>query len=480
MLLDLENPDSPLSFDADLCIIGSGAAGVTMGRELAGTGLDVLILEAGGTSFDPVTQDAYVGKNTERTFFLDTSRLRYFGGTTNHWEGWCAPLRPFDFTRRDWIPESGWPITYDDLKPYYQKACDLLELGPLDFERVASEVRQPAKSLTPSGADFFEGFNIRPTPVPRLGQTQRERLEQAANVRVLMHANLQPITAQGRVIREVTVKTNEGKAATVRAKVFVLACGGIENARILLASGDASSGGLANSSGAVGKYFKEHTFSTFAGVVVPPSELEDNELYREKLGMPAFTGLAVSTQAQAEMKLMGCSVGLSLTPIPDSLKPPGPRGPKIARPILMHGENSSSQWSRVTLSPNEKDRFGIPRVELRWIIDEETQRVVQETVLRYAAMLARAGLGRCYIPTGPSEVKWPFGLYPPCHPAGTTRMTTDPTTGVVNGDCRTHDLDNLYIVGGSTFPTNGFMNPTMTIVAMAFRLAEHLKTTLHA
>lgn len=473
MLADLEQPGAEQAYDADLCIIGSGAAGITLAREFAGSGHSVIVLEAGGLTFDPATQNSYAGTILERWFNLEGSRLRYFGGTTNHWEGWCGPLRPFDFLKRDWVPESGWPIGYDDLRPYYKKACGYLQLGEFDYEAVAATVKAPARSQTPGGVDFFEGFNIRPTPVPRLGQTQREMLERAENVRILMHANVQPMSAEGRRLGEVTVKTNEGRTAQVRARHFVLACGGLENARLLLASG-----GLANSSGCVGRYFKEHTFSTFAGVMVPPPELEERQAYLDKLAIPAFTGLAVSTAAQEEMKLLGCSIGVSLTPIPDSLRPPGPRGPKVAFPILIHGENTSDANSRVTLSATEKDRFGIPRIELRWIVDEQTQRAVRETVLRYGAMLNRAGLGRCYVPPEKSEVDWPFGLYAPCHPAGTTRMSSDPRTGVVDGDCRSHDIENLYIVGGSTFPTNGFMNPTMTIVAMAFRLADHLKSVM--
>ncbi len=471
MLLDLENPETPLRYDADLCIIGSGAAGITMARRLAGSGLDVLVLEAGGLSFEPASQDIYNGVTRAVNYPIVGSRLRYFGGTTNHWAGWCGMLRPVDFTRRAWIPHSGWPITFSDLEPYYAKACEFLELGEFDFERYTGKT--PAASVTPRGVDFFDSFNIRPTPSPRLGITQKALLAGAANVRVLLHANVLPISTEGGLVREITVSTMQDRTATVRAKAYVIACGGLENPRLLLASDN-----LANSSGAVGRYFMDHMFSTFAGVIVPPPDLEDPARYAEHLGLPQFVGFRISAQAQEELGLLACSLGVDPTPIPDSLKPPGPRGTRIAFPILLHGENTPNPESRITLTPEFRDRFGVPRISLRWLVDDLTQHTVQETVLRYAAMMTRAGLGRAYVPPEKSELDWPFGLYPPCHPAGTTRMSDDPKAGVVNRDCRTHDVPNLYVVGGSVFPTNGHMNPTMTIIALSFRLADHFLSTL--
>lgn len=471
MLLDLANQDSPSRYEADLCIIGSGAAGITLATRLAGSGVDVLVVEGGGIDFEPASQAIYEGNPTAVYYPIVGSRLRRFGGTTNHWEGWCGMLRPFDFTQRAWIPGSGWPIRYSDVEPYYRLACSFLKLGEFDFEKYTG--KPPASARTPKGADFFESFNIRPTPVPRLAQTQRQALEAASNVRVLLHASVLPIHADNGEIRELAVSTLDGKQATVRAKAFVLACGGLENSRILLASGN-----LANSSGMVGRCFMDHMFSTFAAVIVPPPGLEDGTEFFSRLNTPPLVGLAISEEAQAELGLLTCSIGVMPSPIPDSLKPPGPRGVQTAYPIMIHGECAPNPESRITLSPDQKDRFGVPRISLNWIVNDLTQRTVRETVLHYTAMLTRAGLGRAYVPPIKSELDWPFGLYPPCHPAGTTRMSDDPRHGVVNQDLRTHDIRNFYICSGSVFPTVGHMNPTMTIVALAYRLADHLKSVL--
>ncbi len=471
MLLDLENPDIPRQLDADLCIIGSGAAGIAMARRLMGTGVDVLVLEAGGLAYDTDSQQIYNGMVKGVGYPVASSRLRFFGGTTNHWEGWCGMLRPVDFTARSWVPGSGWPITFDTLEPYYRSACQFLELGPFDFDTRVG--KPPAKSTTPRGAPYFDSFNIRPSPVPRLAITHKEPLTKAPNIRILLHANVLPIAAEAGAVRQITVSTLDHRTATVRAKAFVLACGGLENARLLLASGN-----LANSSDRLGRCFMDHMFSTFAGVVVPPPDLEEPVAYAGRLGLPPFVGLRTSPAAQEELGLLACSVGVNPAPIPDSLKPPGPRGIRTAFPILIHGECTARAESRITLTPEFKDRFGVPRLALNWVVDDLTQRSVRETVLRYAAMLTRAGLGRTYVPPEKSELDWPFALYPPCHPAGTTRMSADPGQGVVDANCRTHDISNLYVVGGSVFPTIGHMNPTMTIIAMAFRLADHLQSVL--
>lgn len=471
MLLDLESPESPSRFDADLCIIGSGAVGITMATRLGGKGLDVLVLEGGGIDFEPASQALYEGTTSGVYYPLLGSRLRRFGGTTNHWEGWCGLLRPFDFTARSWVPLSGWPLRYSDIEPYYRLACSFLQLGDFDFEKYTC--KPPAPSVTARGADFFESFNIRPSPVPRMAQTQRGAIASAGNVRLLMHANVLPMSAEGGAVKEITVSTLGGKKATVRAKAFVLGCGGLENPRMLLASDN-----LANSSGFVGRCFMDHMFSTFAGVIVPPQGLDDRDEFKKRLGTPDFVGLSVSEAAQEELGLLSCSVGTLARPIPDALRPPGPRGTYPAFAIMIHGECTPNPESRMTLSADQKDALGMPRLALRWVVDDLTQRTVRETVLRYAGVLTRAGLGRAYIPPEKSELDWPYGLYPPCHPAGTTRMSDDPSKGVVDRNLKAHDLSNLYVCGGSVFPTVGHMNPTMTIVALSYRLADHLQSVL--
>lgn len=468
MILDLENPDTPDRFDADVCIIGTGAAGISMAMRLAGSGLDVVILEAGGMMFEEESHEIYNGQATGMNYAIELSRMRYFGGSTNHWSGWCGPLDVEDFQPRPWVPTPGWPITRRVLDPYYREACEFLELGTYVFDRRPAE--PPAPSFTPRGAPFFEAYSIRQCPNLRLGYVHREAIEAMGHVRVVIHANVQPIEADGRLVREVKASTMAGRLATVRAKVFVVACGGLENTRVLLASGN-----LANSSGLVGVGFMDHIFSMFAGLVIPIPEFADRERFRDRLGLPRLVSLKISFEAQREMGLLSCSVGADPNAVPDRQKNQGPAGAGTMYPIFIHGEQPALPESRVGLDPAAKDRFGIPRIVVHRRVDDLTQNTVREILLRYGAMLTRMGIGRVFIPTMRTELEWPFWVWPAFHPSGTTRMSDDPRTGVVNRDGRAHDIENLYIAGSSVFPAIGHMNPTMTIVAMAFRLADHLK-----
>ena len=109
----------------DVCVIGAGAAGITVTRALRRTGTSIGLLESGGFDFDDDTQALYQGTTTSSILgrgYLTSTRLRYFGGTTNHWNGMCRPLDESDFIVRPWVPHSGWPITAADLAPFYRQA----------------------------------------------------------------------------------------------------------------------------------------------------------------------------------------------------------------------------------------------------------------------------------------------------------------------------------------------------------------------
>ena len=134
MLIDLNNATAPERLESDVCVVGGGAAGVALARSLSRRGHDVCLLEAGGMDFEQATQDLCLGDNLGMEYYeLEHSRLRFFGGTTNIWGGRSIPLDRIDFEKRDWVPYSGWPITLEELQPYYKIAHDSLELGEYDY-----------------------------------------------------------------------------------------------------------------------------------------------------------------------------------------------------------------------------------------------------------------------------------------------------------------------------------------------------------
>jgi choline dehydrogenase-like flavoprotein len=277
MLADARRVPAGAALEADLCIIGAGAAGITLAREFIGTQFRVILLESGGLELDQRTQELYKGRSIGLPYFpLDAARLRYFGGSTNHWGGVCRPFDDLDFERRDWIPFSGWPIRRSDLDPYYPPAVDVVRLLSQDFSTTGWDERDTLSPLdlddrtVPRVAQFV-GQKSR-----SMGTDYRDEIRRAANVRTYLRANVEEIETDGaaRAATQVRVVTLTGNRFSVNARHFVLAVGGIENPRLLLASNRQQPRGLGNQHDLVGRFFLEHP--RFAAGVVAPADAELN------------------------------------------------------------------------------------------------------------------------------------------------------------------------------------------------------------
>jgi choline dehydrogenase-like flavoprotein len=257
---------------ADLCIIGGGAAGITLARELAGSSLRVVVLESGGIGFEEAINALNVGDIVGLPYFaLETARLRYFGGSTNHWGGVCRPLEPIDFEARDWIPGSGWPISRADLDPYYPRAAKTvgLPVANWDLARWSAKSRYP---VWPFSGDPIETVvaHVVDADERSFGRRYRSKIEAASNVSVHLHANALSIDTDpnGRHVERIRAATLAGNRFSVTARSYVLATGGLENARLLLASDGVQPDGVGNDHGLVGRYFAEHPRFR-AGVILP-------------------------------------------------------------------------------------------------------------------------------------------------------------------------------------------------------------------
>ena len=523
MFADLRQTESGASFDADICIIGAGPAGITLALEFAGAESQVLLIESGGFTPEPETQALYEGPNLGLPYFdLSATRLRYFGGTSNHWGNWCGELTDIDYRRREWVPHSGWPLTAAQLAPFYARARPLCGI---------------AKAQPPPA--IWRKLRASPLPVDRayldhrfwefggpvlFGKAYRSRLERAENIRVLLHANATDIRtdANGRFVENVTVESLDGKRGTVRARRYVLACGGIENARLLLASNKVEPNGLGNRHDLVGRFFMEHMVDKIGAVVTPDPHaliVRYGYTWMGKIGYQA--GLVLSDAAQEREKLLGCSfllgyaargdtvealqrIGRALREgtLPDNLianvrsavadvdmlaynvyrrlglgLPLLPRAGELEQIFLLsHNEQAPNRNSRVILA-DEKDALGMPRAAL----DLRTTPLESRSAAYFAKAvrteMARVGAGvlrtEPWVDRGGDE--WSEGMVGGYHHMGTTRMADDERDGVVNADYRVHNVENLYVAGSSVFPTGGNINPTLTLVALAIRLADHLK-----
>ena len=532
MLSDfLEMPDGR-HLHADVCIVGAGPAGITLARGLAKHGHAVCLLESGGAEFEQDAQSLNTGASTGMTYYpLENTRLRFFGGTTHIWGGRCARLDDIDFERRDWVPYSGWPFGADALDGYYRSAHEMLRLGSYAYdERLWREIgasRPPfdEKLLTTR----FWQFDGREGPfaLKRCGD-----LAESENVNIVLHANVVHIQADpdARRVTHIRISTPDGRQGKVSAAYYVLACGGIENPRLLLSSRDVEADGVGNGFDQVGRYFMEHPhcragylagnqgYALWAamrkrypanGVAVAPTLLPTASLQREK----EILNSSITFKLQRDPR-RGATTGQKLYDhlkhelAPDrkgrflyyryrelrnrfnrSLRPVAERALSAlgitGLSLFVRAEQAPNPHSRVRLS-DRKDILGVPCPELDWQLtsrDKETVTVLADTL---SSEFERLGMGVLQKNGWLDEpaLEWPVDLSLSEHPIGgyhhmgTTRMSADPETGVVDADCRVHNYRNLYVAGSSVFPTGGWANPTLTILALSLRLADHLDASL--
>jgi choline dehydrogenase-like flavoprotein len=510
---DLRELDGGRELAADLCIVGAGAAGIALARRLAGSPLDLLLLESGGFEFESETQELYRGEVSGESYYdLRLPRVRAFGGSTHHWTGHLGRLRAADLEARPWDPWSGWPLAIAELDAYYDPALEVVrgrswEIGP--------EPLAPATAASPDAAGRLElrYRGASPTGPVRFGEAYRDELRAAPNVRVLLHANLIALDTDpaGRTVLRARVGSLDGRRATVRARAFVLACGGLENPRLLLASNAVDPRGVGNRSGLVGRCFQEHPVRRVGQLIGGTAGLAALERRSGVAGSrhrdlcPA-AGLArrerllefgaqldpVSTRPwnlAASRRRAGESDAAAdlatvlpwfVAPIDPPPTPDGP-APGVMRRLSVEimQEQQARPDNAVTLG-EERDALGVPRLRLALGFGEADDRTLAAAIDALAAELGRRGLGRLFL-TPVADDERPtrrFDWHGAAHHIGTTRMADDPARGVVDRDCRVHGVDNLWVAGSSVFPTAGYVNPTLTIVALALRLADHLRARL--
>jgi choline dehydrogenase-like flavoprotein len=541
LLLDSRDIEQDARLEADLCICGGGAAGIALALAFEDAGLQVCLLESGALHREAATQDLYAGRNESGLYadgggnfagYLRSTRSRFLGGSSNCWGGWCRPYDAIDFEARDWVAHSGWPITRADLQPWYERAQPMLQLGPYGYD--------PAAWSASLGADVLRVLPLDPqhlttqisqfSPPLRMGHAYRARLARARNLLVVLHANVVALRAGSDVrhVAAVQVRSLGGRRFTMQARCVVLAAGGIENARLLLASNEQQAAGLGNGHDLVGRYFMEHAAIPAGRVVfaAAPAGLDPYDSAHFYLNrrfaahgtmIAAHWGLSPAAQ-RAHGVLNSRSY---LRPIHGDEDDPTVQGLvnfyRWASRLFKHRRPTPADFARFALHPqrvlqagrlhllrtrrrtasyrlehiveaspdpqsrvlldHERDALGMPRARLQWRPGAQQKRTIAVAQQLIGAEFARLGLGRVEAAALP-EQGWPDAMQWVWHHLGTTRMHDDPRQGVVDADCRVHGLANLYVAGSSVFPTAGTDAPTLTIVALALRLAEHLRMRL--
>lgn len=479
MIIDLNTAEtSPFDGVFDVCVCGSGPAGMTVAREAAARGLRVVLLEAGGIGPSEASQEIYKAKSvgTLEYFGVETCRLRYFGGTSGHWSGRCAILDPIDFEQRDiWGGLPGWPITRAEAYARLADVRDILDIGDQSLGP-RREPRWRSARLSPSGF-------ARSAPT-RFGEKFRPELQASKRVTVCLNANVisLDLSPDKHAVTAVEVADWRERRFKVAARATIIAFGSLENARFLLNTGALLGAPIGDQGGFVGRCFMEHF-----DIVLGRFMAEHSPIWRRN--EPLSVTL---TAAQARARGLGSAV-VSLAPsgeprhfgrlapirglindIECAVASPDTRGnicsgDGVASDIV---EQTPNRDSRVTLDNAEKDRFGHFRINVDWRLSAQDVKTISGLAEEVGKAIAEQNHGRFKIADDILAGAPVPGFH--CHQMGTTRMSADPKFGVVDENCRVHGMKNLFIAGSSVFPTGGSANPTTMIVALALRLGEHL------
>lgn len=487
------------TLEADVCVIGSGPAGLSLVQAFASTATRVVVIESGGATQDSRIQRLAAGRTRgDRYPAPSRSRSRRAGGTAHIWNTWVgservakyAPLDPIDFECREWVPHSGWPVRHADLVPWYARARRLCGLEPVRDQPVPGD---PADALFAGDAGAFTPSLYQLGAARRFTHDLVGTLREAPNVMFCTHATALGLDSDptGESIVAVRAGCLGGERFQVRATCFVLAAGGIENPRLLLLSrrGDAAAPG--NRFDLVGRGLMDHP-RDFASRLIPrdPRLVEQLGFYDVHCTPAgALRGrLAVREETMRRNRTLNLSVTLRRRPawiahgwsdlLPTRMRARarsavarleclGPAAvPRVE--IELNLEQAPDLENRVMLGRN-RDAFGLPRAEVHWRWREIDRASHAHLRTLLANEFESRGIGRL-------EVRAGLALDPAaCHPTGTTRMSASPEGGVVDTDARVHGVSNLFVAGSSVFPTSGFANPTLTIVALALRLADHLR-----
>lgn len=523
---NLLQSDTPESHHATVCIVGGGVAGQTLALELSKFNIDNIIIESGGTKFNRETQNLAKGENSGENYYdLSRSRLRLFGGTAAIWGGRCAELDPIDFQKRPYLPHSGWPITKSDLAPYYANIFDSLGLQQPSEGRLYRQLKlsRPPFDQRKLDTDFwaFDEYGERFTKLARC---------QSSKTTILLNANITSINLGTQSdVQSLTARSINGNETKVTANYFVLAAGGIETNRLLLGAVPLRPNGLGNDKGVLGRFFMEHPHAR-GGEIFPENIAKTLALLPRALRIKGrrYAGyLRPAPELQYEQGILNSSVSIAprrkvgekpelFRMATNQLKETLPstrlyRGSyKAAKHLAIKALEKTDPWSsilnmklskgkvgifavvRAEQAPNpnsrltlscHKDALGLRQVKLNWQFSDIDRKSIHVLMNTLRTEFSRLDLGKV-VPSswlGDSGIKWktdnlisahPIGGY---HHMGGTRMSDTPQTGVVDANCKLHESPNLFVASSSVFPTSGWANPTITIMALAQRLGHHLK-----
>jgi choline dehydrogenase-like flavoprotein len=543
MIAEAHGVENGQILQSDICIVGAGAAGISLALQFEHGPQNILVLESGGRRSHSASQALNRGSLAGTLPHPPPHRFRRrgFGGATAIWGGRCVPFDPIDFAHRPWMPGTPWPIAYEALLPYYEHAAKLCEIGDFDF--AAKSGFRPVLPGFRQG-HFTQTSMERFSCPTHFGARYGARLEAATNITVLLHATVLEIrtTSDGCAASSLSVATLAGRRFTVQAKSFVLATGGLEVPRLLLASRDHQPQGIGNASGLVGRCYMTHLAGTIGAVVLPPQtpapflgyEVSDDGVYcrrrfaltpdsqhalrcgnaiarlhHPRLSDPAHRSGALSAVQLAKPLVsfeyrtrLGTLTGREMlghlrnlaqdfsgatrfaghwlsrhclaTRKYPSLAVSPRQGPYS---LDLHAEQAANPQSRITLG-QDRDALGVQKINIDWRCTDTDTHTLRSALAALSEDFAKSGCAALlYDPAELETMILREGAYGGHH-IGTARMAASPRDGVVDSSCRVFGMRNLFIAGSAIFSTSSQANPTLTLVALALRLADELKKTV--
>ncbi len=530
---DLEHFEDESLIETDICIVGSGPVGLSIAKEFSETNVDILVLESGGFEGESKTQALYNIESVgdPRCIDQENIRRRIWGGSSHIWTGRCAPFEDIDFDHRPWIKYSGWPLTRQDLDPYLERAGRYLGLGPYCYDETLWEkfqVKPPIPSLDNQFLEqiFWQFSKSSQAPNSSVDFGRDLEFPKSPNINALLHANVTHINTnpEASKFESVEVRTLGNKRCLVRAKILVLGCGGIENARLLLASNRTVPQGLGNQNDLVGRFLMDHTLC-----VLGQFNSEDAKHVKARFGHywlddeegrhVYLHGMSLSEKVQRSERLVRCHVFIEDYDIPASspwlamhrlkselglrklnkntlqdLKLLSSNAGEVIqglhrriskhRPQLVKAgrtelhcmlEQIPDPSSRITLSSDKNDSLGMPLSKIDWQINEIEKQTALKMMQLICQEFPKINLPIPVLSPVLQEENWRHLFTEKAHPTGTTRLSKNPKEGVVDTNLQVHGVAGLFVAGSSVFPTAGAANPTLMIVALAIRLSDWLK-----
>lgn len=541
----------------DVCVVGSGPAGMAVVSSLLSTNKRVLLLESGGDLFDPATEELSSFENVgHRRVPPGSVRKRIFGGTSTVWSGRCARFSELDFQRRDWMPHSGWPIPHEEVARFYPRAMQFLNAGPFIqhwqtlLPGLHTDGWSPSRLVTEVfQASLVNGGRTRQVPLEvddnpnslgalahsgapvaaDIGESMRDSLARSGNVRVMLNAHVLRVNVDpAGFATGVVVAEKGGARIPVKARNVVLACGAIDNARLLLLSTKAHHSGLGLAADNFGRFLTDHHYLA-VGSFGPSASSSLRRLLgqcwldvRENRYMLTF-GASLAPDIQSSMEIPRATLySFEHRTRPHAISMLGRAARDLRNhhsvaqamrsmlPLAAHPiELGQGLWDRAiakqpSLAPiarldigcnveqilqressvqlgEQRDKFDQPLARIDWRLDErefKSYRVAFDTL---RAESLRLGFGEPEMnPVLSTFEDWKNAVHDMAHPMCTTRMAGTPADGVVDSNCRVFGVDGLYVAGSSVFSSPGTANPTLLLVALALRLGEHIARSLNS